>query len=773
LNRSVCGRWCALSAYLVMGIAWSAQAVDTVAIPPSAETDTVSLLQGWDREQIEMRELVWRTYAPTAVLDKDSRGRTVANDLNDWVMTKDVQDRLSSLRAAAERQLRAGDDHGARQTLESGRAAVEEQRRVLSLVNYYWTQRFALNRQRDLWLAWLRLSPDAVNAQSKHWIDPLEATLTRNLSPATTQDALAKQVESLKRAYNEERIKLAELISDRRLAEGKVVAARERRMACAASPQHIDRRREGVVATGDQPVAIAIDMSPGRLYPEAARRNGISGSVDLRLTIGTTGCMERAEVLRSSGAEELDEAAIDLSEYVHYFPAKRGGQPIRAAYTRTIAFQSEDAIAAQSGPNKVPTTAAAYVTRGNNRLNHGEYDLAIADFEKAIDMDPTAAMGFADRGMAYIWKRQYELARKDLDAAYALDPRNPVVFRGRGMLAVDADDLGGAIEAFTTSLEIEPHNVFSLQHRAAALLLAGEQDKALAGYAEAIQLQPSSLLSYAARSGIFRAQGKIELSVGEAESLIAANPTDAHAFMTAGAIDAASGKNSQAMRAFDRAVEIFPDEATYLFRAVYRSHTDLAGERADIDAAMKLNPQSISASISLAKMQSDARDYAGALATLGVVIAIQTGNYDLLTERGIVYAKSGQPALAERDFAAARAIATGATALNSICWRKATAGVALDTALAECDAAVAEARNQPAIIDSRGFVLLRLARYEEAIACYDSALRIRPFSADSLYGRGLAKRRHGQSEEASADIGKALLVDAHVAERFADYGLAE
>lgn len=773
MNRSVCGRWCAFSAYLVMGIAWSAQAVDTVAIPPSTETDSVSLLQGWDREQIEIRELVWRTYAPTAALDKDSRGRTVANDLNDWVMTKDVQDRLSSLRAAAERQLRAGDEQGARQTLESGRAVVEEQRRVLSLVNYYWTQRFALNRQRDLWLAWLRLSPDAVNAQSKHWIDPLEATLTRNLSPTTTQDALAKQVESLKRAYNEERIKLAELISDRRLAEGKVVAARERHMACAASPQHIDRRREGAVATGDQPVAIAMDMSPGRLYPEAARRNGISGSVDLRLTIGTTGCMERAEVLRSSGAEELDEAAIDLSEYVHYFPAKRGGQPIRAAYTRTIAFQSEDAIAAPSDPNKVPTTAAAYVTRGNNRLDHREYDLAIADFDKAIDMDPTAAMGFADRGMAYIWKRQYELARKDLDAAYALDPRNPVVFRGRGILAVDANDLEEAIEAFTTSLKIEPHNVFSLQHRAAALLLAGEQDKALAGYAEAIQLQPSSLLSYAARAGIFRAQGKIELSVGEAESLIAANPTDAHAFMTAGAIDAASGKDSQAMRAFDRAVEISPDEATYLFRSVYRSHTDLAGERADVDAAMKLNPQSISASISLAKIQSDARDYAGALATLGVVIANQTGNYDLLTERGIVYAKSGQPALAERDFAAARATATSATALNNICWRKATAGVALDTALAECDAAVAEARHQSAMIDSRGFVLLRLARYEEAIACYDGALRIRPNSADSLYGRGLAKRRRGQSEEANTDIGKALLVDAHVAERFADYGLVE
>jgi TonB family protein len=756
-----------------MGIA-AAQAVDTVAARPGSETDSATLLQEWDREQIQLRESVWRTYGPTAALDQDSRGRTIADDLNAWVMTKDVQDRLSNMRAAAQRQLRAGDDQGGRQTLESGRAVVQEQRRVLSLLNYYWAQRIALNRQRDLWLTWLTLSPDGVAAQSKQWIDPLEAALIRNFLPTTTQAEMTKRVASLKRAYDEERIKLAALISDQRVAEGKLAAARERRTACPAGPpQPTSHERNGSKSTGNQPVSIALDMSPGRFYPEAARRNGVSGSVDLRLTIGSTGCMERAEVLRSSGAEELDQAAIDLSEYVHYLPAKHGDQPIRATYMRSITFQSEAATADSAQPDKGPTTAAGYITRGNGRLDKGEYDLAIADFDKAIEIDPTAAMAFADRGMANLRKSNLELARKDLDAAYALNPRNPVVFRGRGVLALYADDLAGAIEAFAISLEIDPHDVFALQNRADAYVRAGEPDKALADHAEAIKFRPSARSSYSLRAAIFRSQGRVDLSAKEAEALIAANAGDAGANMTAGAIDAASGKEDEAMRAFDRAVEISPDEPTHLTRAAYRHRTDLAGERADIDAAVKLKPHSIQASIRMAKMQSAAGNYAGALDTLGIAMASQTDNYDLLTARGIIYSKSGQAALAELDFAAARKLASTAAALNNICWAKATAGVALDTALAECDASVAQVPYNSAAHDSRGFVLLRLGRNNEAIASYGAALKIRPLSAASLYGRGLAKRRQAKLDDANTDIRAALLGDAHVAETFAEFGLAQ
>ena len=49
-------------------------------------------------------------------------------------------------------------------------------------------------------------------------------------------------------------------------------------------------------------------------------------------------------------------------------------------------------------------------------------------------------------------------------------------------------------------------------------------------------------------------------------------------------------------------------------------------------------------------------------------------------------------------------------------------------------------------LDSRGFVNLKLGQPKNAIADYDAALRIDPKHPSALYGRGIAKRRTGNTE---------------------------
>jgi TonB family protein len=899
--------WRKVVSCLVVAIAWSGPA-DAIATSADDGAGIPSLLQDWDRTQVELRESVWQTYAATAALGKDARGRTVAEDLDDWVMTKDVIAQLQKVRADAERQYRTGDERGARATLESGRAVAQEQRRRLSLINYYWQQTIPLDRQRDLWLLWLQQSPSPAATQSRERMHMLESALAQEISPSLAQETLAAQVESLKRAYNEERGKLAGLVSDQRIAAGGVIAVRERSTPCSATPgDEEQRRRASANGTGNRPVGILTNPSPDLFYPEDARKNEISGKVTLLLTIAANGCMERAEVVRSSGATELDEAAMDLSEDTIYLPAERGGRPVESTSSRVIGFQFSDSTRVEAAPAGTPTTADGYskrahtwidrrdyeraiadfdmaiemdptaaavladrgttyilmhnydlarkdfdaafaidprnatmlrglgalamearnfadaiaafttslevepnniyallnranaylrtneldkaladdekvvqlrpdsassfIARGNTLLDRNDFDRAIADFDKALEIDPRAAMAFADRGMSYVGKYKYDLARKDFDAAYAIDPRNVVVLRGRGTLALRSDNGVEAISAFTASLQLQPNSAFALHGRAQAYLRNGNYEKALANIDEAIAVQPSAFDLYSFRALIFREQGKMDQSAGEAKALIAANPSTASAFMAAGRIYASSGLDVEAMHAFDRAVELTPNEVAYLTRARFRSRTDLAAKRADIGAALKVNSSSANALNMLAEMQSDAGDVSNAVAMLSAALANKSDNYELLTRRGIIYAKSNQQALAEADFAAARAKATNAQALNTICWEIATADVALATALGACDAAVAETPDYPNAIDSRGLVLLRLGRYADAITCYDAELKIRALSAASLYGRGLAKQHQGRAAEGGADIRAALTVDATIAEIFADYGL--
>jgi tetratricopeptide (TPR) repeat protein len=108
--------------------------------------------------------------------------------------------------------------------------------------------------------------------------------------------------------------------------------------------------------------------------------------------------------------------------------------------------------------------------------------------------------------------------------------------------------------------------------------------------------------------------------------------------------------------------------------------------------------------------------------------------------------------------------------LNSRCWLKAIQAADLEGALADCDASLKIA-NLPSARDSRGFVLLRMRRFDESIAEYDAALTMRPDLPTSLYGRGLAKLGKGEEAEAEQDVAAAQRIDPKVAAQFADYGV--
>jgi tetratricopeptide (TPR) repeat protein len=75
------------------------------------------------------------------------------------------------------------------------------------------------------------------------------------------------------------------------------------------------------------------------------------------------------------------------------------------------------------------------------------------------------------------------------------------------------------------------------------------------------------------------------------------------------------------------------------------------------------------------------------------------------------------------------------------------------------------------ILDSRGFVFLRLGRLERAIADYDAVLKQRPKLASALYGRGLARIGRGDRAGGQEDVTAARAVDPDVVAAFARYGV--
>jgi tetratricopeptide (TPR) repeat protein len=458
-----------------------------------------------------------------------------------------------------------------------------------------------------------------------------------------------------------------------------------------------------------------------------------------------------------AGAEEAKKAMSDLTNSIVYLRAPPGYIASRK--------KVESPIATPADP------LGGHIRLGNDWMDRGEFDKAIGEYDAALQLDPVSAWALADRGLAHVWKDEPELARADFDKAGVFDPRNPVVARGRGMLALGAGRFAEAAADFSDSLARQSNNTFTLLRRAAAYVESGDNDKALADSATAIRLQPGFTGAYEFRASVLRHVGKAEEALREADAVVAANPGNPGAYVVAADIYLTAGKDPEAMHSLERSLAIAPTSQAYLARARNRPQADLDGRRADVEAALALEPGSSPARILLASVQSDAGEHAGAVATLDKAMAAHGETAELLTWRGIAYVKGAQPALAAKDFAAARAKATTPYALNHMCWNMATSAVALDAALSACDAAIAQLPNHHAFLDSRAFVLLRMGRYDDAITSYDAALKAGPDRAASRYGRGVAEHRKGDAVAGDADFKAALALDAHMATSFDGYGV--
>jgi|GEM_PF-3771313 len=61
--------------------------------------------------------------------------------------------------------------------------------------------------------------------------------------------------------------------------------------------------------------------------------------------------------------------------------------------------------------------AEAYLTIGNAYAHKGQYDKAIENYNKAIQLNPNLAEAYYNRGVAYKHKGQYDKAISDFQTA--------------------------------------------------------------------------------------------------------------------------------------------------------------------------------------------------------------------------------------------------------------------------------------------------------------------------------------------------------------------
>jgi len=109
--------------------------------------------------------------------------------------------------------------------------------------------------------------------------------------------------------------------------------------------------------------------------------------------------------------------------------------------------------------------AEVYYKQGSDYLIRGQYDQAISDLNKALEINPRYAEAYSNRGLAYTGKVQYDQAILDLNKAIETNPRLAIAYLNRGIAYWYKVQYDRAISDYTKALEINPKDAMAYYNR--------------------------------------------------------------------------------------------------------------------------------------------------------------------------------------------------------------------------------------------------------------------------------------------------------------------
>ncbi len=163
-------------------------------------------------------------------------------------------------------------------------------------------------------------------------------------------------------------------------------------------------------------------------------------------------------------ARPLEETTIEET------PAAAATPPANTApiEERSVPATSSEpeSLVTRINSSTAPNVAAALrlIEDGRKHLNHGEADLALERFERAVAIDPTSAYGYYYLARLHFEKKNYDQAIAFANRAVALSSRSDPVWTSRaltleGETFEQAGRYADARRAYKEAVQADPNNL--------------------------------------------------------------------------------------------------------------------------------------------------------------------------------------------------------------------------------------------------------------------------------------------------------------------------
>ncbi|HYG39250.1 MAG TPA: tetratricopeptide repeat protein [Cytophagales bacterium] len=357
---------------------------------------------------------------------------------------------------------------------------------------------------------------------------------------------------------------------------------------------------------------------------------------------------------------------------------------------------------------------------GNLAYDKNYFQGAIKSYDEAIEVDPSLFQAYYGRARAKEQMNDLRSALMDYDVVLHLNPRFSEGYFNRGKLKIRLGEYLAAIEDLNQILDLPPASSNTIYFEGVS---ESEKEIPTLTKISTVSKEHAEVYNYI---GVAKAELEdYRGAMAAFDKAIELKPDLATFYLNRGDLKYKIEQVESAIRDYEKVLQLNPENKEAFYKIVNYKRSTSANDSIEynfynnsIDKGINLT----SAYLSRAVIKYNRSDFKGALADYNSAIELDNKNHEAYVNRGLVKEKLKDYEEAIKDF-------TRAIAIRPDYWKA---------------------------YSNRGNSKFKLDRFAESVPDYSAAIRLNPKDATLFYNRGLAEYLSKQSTEACKDWQKAF-----------------
>ncbi|MDD9973252.1 MAG: tetratricopeptide repeat protein [Candidatus Poribacteria bacterium] len=233
--------------------------------------------------------------------------------------------------------------------------------------------------------------------------------------------------------------------------------------------------------------------------------------------------------------------------------------------TEDMLFPDFDGFARQYSQDRSytqPTSTIQYHERADEAFQRGEYEEAISNYSRAIELDRNDVIAYCNRGIAKSQLGQDQAAISDFDEAIHRGDNDAYTYFLRGISKYTLEQYTAAIDDYDEAIRRDPEQVsYTYRWRGFAKSALGQHTSAIDDYNEALLQNPDNAHDYFMRGISKYALEQYSAAVDDFDEAIRLDPNHTEAYYQRGLVKCSLDQYESAINDYDETISINPNHA--------------------------------------------------------------------------------------------------------------------------------------------------------------------------------------------------------------------